>query len=841
MATGDLQEYNRKRNFTITPEPAGNTIPEEAENLSFCIQKHNATRLHYDLRLELDGVLKSWAVTKGPSYDPKVKRLAMRTEDHPLSYGDFEGLIPKGQYGAGPVMLWDSGEWIPKGDPHEGLKKGKLAFTLKGEKMQGDWALILMKDREKKGGKPRESWLLVKERDSHAIDGEAAEGFLKQEDYSIKSGRTLPEIESRARPHADTRAAKELAQTSKELEALARKYKGVQLATLVDHPPSGDNWLHEVKYDGYRVLCILAGGSARVYTRNGHDWTDKFGPLAASLELLPVEAAVLDGEAVILDHNGISSFKKLQNAFKSSGINDIRCYFFDLLHLNGHDLRKQSQIKRKEKLSALFSDIQDERLLYSDHLRETGDKVINKACEMGLEGIISKRADAPYSASRTKYWLKSKCSQWQEFIICGFVPASDRKNAIGALHLGYHSNGKLVYAGKVGTGFSHAASSELFQKLEPLKANVPPFDEKLQGRFPKTVWTSPDLICEVQFGSWTGEGKVRHASYQGLRADKVPEQIARDEPETLEKVANSKKTRSRKSATKDLRVLGVNITHPDRVIFPESKITKGELAEFYSDVTEVIMPLIARRPLSVIRCPGGIETNCFFQRSRGKGMPEHIYRFDVTHKCKPYDYLYIEEPMGLIELVQMSTIEVHPWGATIDKIHHPDRVIFDLDPDPAVPFEAVKLAAQDIRNRLEARGLKSFLKTTGGKGLHVTAPLDQGSDWDAVKSFARSFARELTSDAPEAYTATISKSKRKGKILIDYFRNDFTATAVMEFSVRSRPGAPVAVPLYWDELKDLKKPDQFSLAEARKRLEMSKKWIKDFMNTSQALPDTEKT
>jgi len=594
------------------------------------------------------------------------------------------------------------------------------------------------------------------------------------------------------------------------LNELVRRYPGVQLATLVDHPPEGAEWLHEIKFDGYRLLGFVSGGETRLMTRNGKDWTSKFPSLTGALVKLMVKDAVLDMEAVVLDAEGKSSFQKLQEALGDGGDPEkIIAYVFDLLHLNGEDLTRLPLIERKEKLRALLGVSQRTTLRYSEHVAGHGNEMYAQACKKGLEGIVSKQRDAPYVAGRQRSWLKTKCFQRQEFLILGFSAARTGKRALGAMYLGYRDKGELRYAGKVGTGFSMKSASELAGRLAKLAIKKPILTRAETGmsarEWESVQWVKPVLLCEVTFTEWTKDGRIRHPSFQGLREDKDPESVRKETPVPAPKSAG-------------LVVGGVTITHPDRVISETGNITKGALAEYYAGVAALLLPRIVRRPLSLLRCPSGIDEQCFYQRNPGRGLGPDVKPFEFRHKGKKYEYLYIEDEKGLLGLIQMGAIEIHPWGATIDAIDYPDRLIFDLDPSPDVQFEALKLGAEDLHRRLKKRGLESVLKCTGGKGLHVTVPLAAKDKWADVKSFAASIAGEMVTAAPEAYIATMSKAKRSGKIFIDYLRNDYTATAIADYSVRARPGAPVAVPLEWKELNGLKAADQFLMEDVLKRV-----------------------
>jgi bifunctional non-homologous end joining protein LigD len=821
-----LEEYRRKRDFKRTPEPPPGRIKANGKKLAYLVQKHDATRLHYDFRLELDGVLLSWAVTKGPSLNPADKRLAVRTEDHPLSYGTFEGKIPQGEYGGGTVMMWDEGTWEPKGDARAGLEKGHLSFALHGARLKGGWGLIRMR-----GGGKRENWLLVKENDNEARKSGSNEKFLNELSSSVKTGRSMDQIAARKEAASKATALAKASKTPKtspsasELKRLMELYPEVQLATLVDNPPEGEEWVHEIKFDGYRLLGFLARGEARLRTRNGKDWTGSFPSVTTALGKLKTQDAVLDMEAVIVDEKGKTSFQALQAALGDGGKPEkIIAYVFDLLHLNGKDLTNLPLTERKEKLENLLKKSKLDRWLrYSAHLVGEGEAMFAKACETGLEGIISKQASAPYVAGRQKSWLKIKCSLRQEFMILGFSDARTGERALGALYLGYKKDGALFYAGKVGTGFSMKSAKELKQRFAGLAVEKPILSRAeteglAAGEWKSVHWIKPSLLSEVAFTEWTQDGHIRHPSFQGLRDDKEAGDVKQETPV---KTAAAKSAGGKATAGQ-LVLNGVNITHPDRVISDEGHVTKGELAEYYAAVARLILPGIVNRPLSLLRCPSGIGGACFFQRNPGRGLGLDVKSFEFHHKAKKYEYLYIEDEKGLLEVVQMGAIELHPWGAPVEAIDYPDRMIFDLDPAPDVPFEAVKLAAQDMRQRLERKGLESVLKCTGGKGLHVTVPLAGKDKWPAVKSFAAALADAMVAATPQAYIATMSKAKRTGRIFIDYFRNDYTATAIADYAVRARPGMPVALPLEWKELKNLKSASQFTMKDVLRRLKNNK-------------------
>ncbi len=606
------------------------------------------------------------------------------------------------------------------------------------------------------------------------------------------------------------------------LDALMERYPEVQLATLVDEPPEGSEWVHEIKFDGYRLLGFVAGGQARLRTRNGKEWTAKFPPIAEALQRLKADDAVLDMEAVIMDADGKSSFQALQAAMGDrTGSGRMVAYVFDLLYLDGQDFTAAPLIARKQTLEWLLKHSPQARALrYSEHLSGNGARMFAKACSGGLEGIVSKNAGAPYVAGRQKSWLKTKCTHRQEFIILGFSAARSGQRALGALYLGYRKDGVLRYAGKVGTGFSMQSARDLrwrFDKLAVTKPGLARDDARgLTAREWKSIhWVKTVLLCEVAFTEWTQDGRIRHPSFQGLREDKDAGDVKKETPMPGPKAAKDAQSKQKADA---LVAGGVTITHPGRVISEAGNITKGELAEYYAAVAPFLLPGVARHPLSVLRCPSGIDGECFYQRNPGKGLGPDVRSCEFRNKGKKYEYLYIEDEKGLLELVQMGGIELHPWGASIDAIDYPDRLIFDLDPAPEVTFAALKLAAQDLRQRLHGKGLECRLKCTGGKGLHVIVPLAGQDEWGAVKAFAGSLAEEMVGAAPDAYVATMAKAKRTGKVFIDYFRNDYTATAIADYAVRARPGTPVAMPVEWRELKTLESASQFTMKEALKRL-----------------------
>ncbi len=791
-----LSKYHEKRDFGITAEPKGKA-GKSGNKLRFVIQLHYATRTHYDFRLEWHGVMKSWAVTRGPSFDPADKRLAVRTEDHPMDYNKFEGVIAAKQYGAGPVMIWDEGLWIPDHDPDKMEKKGHISFTIQGSRMQGHWHLVRMRTAEK-----RENWLLIKGDDEYVLSKSKNAVFLKNENVSAVTGRTIEQIKAAGVGNTTKKSKHKTPTKGLSLNALVKKYGKPELATLVDAPPNGNNWVHEIKYDGYRLMAFISGGEIILQTRGGKDWTHKFQPLAHGLLKLDIDTGVLDLEACVLNADGKTDFSALQAALTANQMSKIGGWIFDLLYLDGEDFSKQGLLDRKARLETLLKG-KKFPLHYSDHFESKPD-ILERACKIGAEGLMSKRKDSTYQHKRTKDWLKSKCGLEQEFVIGGFMPAKDNPRAIGSLLLGYYKGKKLHYAGKVGTGYTRKVATDLYKKLIPLKRKDAPFDDKLGAEGRGAVFTNAELLCQISFLEWTPEKHIRHASFKGLREDKEPETVTEEKPVKVSKVKS-------KSKKQTLEVEGVVITHPERKVFPSTDITKGDVAEYYDTIGELMLPYIEGRLISLLRCTEGISGQCFFQRNPMKGMGDHIKGKKITHKGNKHEYLYVEDEVGLIQLIQMGTFEIHAWQSKLKDENKPDQIIFDLDPDPDVPFEAVKLAAEDIRLRLKKRGLVSFARLSGGKGVHVVVPIKPEHAWDDIKEYAREFAETMAKDVPAAYVANMSKAKRKGRIFIDFFRNDFSSTAVVPFSLRAREGAPIAWPVSWQDLKKAKKASSITL------------------------------
>ncbi|WP_022682933.1 DNA ligase D [Sphingobium bisphenolivorans] len=828
MAEADsLSTYNRKRDFTRTREPAGKLGRKQGN--SFIVQKHDASRLHYDFRLEMDGVLKSWAVTRGPSLDPADKRLAVRTEDHPLSYATFESTIPKGEYGGGTVMLWDEGTWEPiPGKSAKDLEKGHLHFILHGKRMKGEWLLIRLKPRGREKG---ENWLLRKIDDGHAG---SAEDLTGRELTSIKSGRTMAEIATNApavslkgkRGKAFDAAMKEADQTSRPKPSAKRKalkpppFRQPQLATLVDSAPTGTGWFHEIKYDGYRCLLAASGGDVKIYTRSGLDWTERFAPIAAEAAQLNLPAALIDGEIVALDTKGNPDFSTLQRTLKGEGDAKLHLFTFDLLELEGSDLTLQPNIARKEQLSALIGD-GSAHIHLADHVVGAGEKLFAAMCDAGQEGIICKRADAPYRGMRSKNWLKVKCTRRQEFVIVGWTPSSTSGRAIRNLLLAQNGADGLIYAGKVGTGFNAQNTATLLASLQKrARKNAPltvPHSESRGAR-----WVRPDLVAEIAFAEFTSDNVVRHASFLGLREDKAAKDVSPEKPMPAPEIHSD-----------------VTISNPDRLIFPEAKVTKGQLADYYAAMATVMLPWVANRPISLVRCPQGRAKKCFFQKHDSGSFGDHVKHVPIREKDgNEEDYLYIDDTDGLIACVQMGAIEFHGWGSRVEDVEKADRLVIDLDPDVGLDFEDVKRAARDIRRTLEDIGLTSFPMLSGGKGVHVVVPLTPQAEWPQVKDFADRFARALAAAEPERFTATMSKAKRKGRIFIDWLRNQRGATAVLPYVVRARENAPVAAPVSWEELDDVESAGMFTVKDAALLIERaSSRDLRGWGEARQTLPD----
>jgi bifunctional non-homologous end joining protein LigD len=819
----DIDTYNRKRDFTKTAEPKGRKLKGRGDR--FVVQKHDASRLHWDFRLELDGVLKSWAVPKGPSLDPGQNRLAMRTEDHPLDYGDFEGTIPAGEYGGGTVMLWDHGRWVPEPgkDPKKTLAEGHLHFTLEGERMKGEWVMFRLKP---KPGEKAEPWMLKKVTDEFA-NAEAGDALVDEFVTSVTTGRTMAEIASGSDVWRSNRGGRKGGRAKKAKGQGPPPFHEPQLATLVDAVPTGADWIHEYKYDGYRLLIATGDGAATAWTRNGKDWSDKFRGLVKAASSLPA-GCLVDGEAVALNAKGKPDFQLLQSTLKESKGANLAFYAFDLLVDRGKDIRKLPNLERKERLAALLKSVPPP-IIYGDHVVGKGEALFNAICAEGGEGIISKKAGAPYRGARTRCWLKVKCIQRQEFVVVGWSQ-SERRRGFRSLLLGLRDGRKLTYAGKVGTGFNARMIDELMERMKPLEVTKAPLDVPRADR--KAVhWLEPKLVAEIAFTEFTSDGILRHPSFIALREDKPAADVVRETPKKLEK---SEKKGDRATAAS----FGIAISNPDRVIYPEDGLTKADLADYYAEVEALMMVDAARRPITLIRCPQGRGKHCFFQKHDSGSMGEHVKRIAIKEKDGTLaDYLYFDDVRGLLSCVQMGTIEFHGWGSRVDQVERPDRLVFDLDPDVGLDFAKVKQAAVRVRELVADLGLKSFPMLTGGKGIHVVIPLDRSADWAAVKSFADRFSRAVAEAEPERFTANIRKVQRKGRIFLDWLRNQRGATAVLPYSARAREGAPVAAPVAWEELDQYKGGNAFSIRDADQLIDRaSSKLLAGWGQAKQALP-----
>jgi bifunctional non-homologous end joining protein LigD len=832
-----LEDYKKKRDFSKTPEPPGEVRP--SGGWSYCIQKHAASRLHYDFRLELDGVLLSWAVPKGPSFDPRDKRLAMRVEDHPVEYGSFEGVIPEGEYGAGAVVLWDRGTWKPVIDPGLGLRKGELKFELQGDKLAGRWALVKIK------GDDAKAWLLVKDKDEHAraatdldvvsarpesvVSGRGLAEVAAERDrlWHSKSVRPSGEVDPGGPAPGDGGARLRLADLEGALRAPLPRTQPLALAMVVETPPEGDEWLHEIKHDGYRIVARLEEGEVRLVSRNGKDWTKEFPQVARAVLRLPAGTALLDGEVAAVLPNGATSFQALQR--RSDGQTPLVYFAFDLLHLDGWDLRGARLEARKEVLRRLLEPAPP-TLRYSDHVRGQGTAFFEKAREAGLEGVVSKRADAPYREGRGGDWRKAKCRLSQEVVIGGWTLPSDGRPSIGALHVGFHEDGQLLYAGKVGSGFSERLLEDLLQRLEARKRPECPFVGVPAEMKRGARWVEPDLVAQVEFTQWTDEGRMRQPVFLGLREDRDPRHVVRERPGTVEgggvdtvsagrpwEALRRHATRTHAASGEEVvDLLGVRLTHPDRVYYKDLGFTKLDLALYYVTLADAVLPHLAERPLTLVRCPDGVGGETFYQKKAGYWTPPQIKRFPVPGKGE--EHLYVDSVPGLVALAQVGILEIHPWNSRVSHLEQPDQVIFDLDPDEALPFSKVAAAARQVRARLSEWGLESFVKTTGGKGLHVCVPLAPESGWEDLEGFTRAVALRLARDEPGTFTANMAKAQRKGKVFVDYLRNVRGANAVGPFSTRAKDGAPVAVPVDWDEIDRLSGPADFTVAEVPLRV-----------------------
>lgn len=780
MARQPLGDYRGKRDFSRTPEPPGGAAAGSGNR--FVVHKHHASHDHYDLRLELDGVLKSWAVPKGPSLDPKEKRLAVQTEDHPADYVDFEGVIPEGEYGGGPMIVWDAGTWAPMGDAQADLAKGAFKFRLSGEKLNGGWMLARLKPRP---GERKASWLLFKENDPAAVPGR---DILVDRPESVKSGRRIEELVP-APGTAPGPAPRRLqpGRLPGAVKGPGPERPTPQLATAAAAPPAGEDWLHEIKLDGYRTLAFVSGGAARLVTRSGLDWTHRYGDLGAAVAALPCREAILDGEIVVQDAGGISRFALLQEALSRGARSELVYFAFDLLRLDGWDVTQAPLVRRKALLGQLLAG-SDARsaVQFSDHVRGGGPGFYDSVSQLGLEGVVSKRADAPYQPGRSKTWLKVKAKLSGEFVIAGYT-LSDKADGLGALALGEWVGGELAYRGKVGTGFDARTLADLLTRLRPLEDP----DLALSGAPRDVRPVRPVLTARIQYSNLTSEGAIRHGVFTGLREAAVAPAAPAPRPRLVS----------------EADLASVWVTNPTRRLFGRSGAKKLDVAVFYAAVGDVMLPHLFGRPVSLVRCPSGKPQDCFFQRHRFLGMPEGIDSFETrTSDEEDRMYLTVATPRGYLALAQFGVVEFHTWGSHVADLEHPDRVVFDLDPGEGIAWRETVEAAVHVRGELARLGLTGFAKTTGGKGVHVVAPVTRGPDWKAVHAATAAIAAAIAATAPETFTTTMGASNRRRRIFIDFHRNARSATAVSPYSLRARNNLPASTPLTWEDLEAIDDP-----------------------------------
>ncbi len=910
-----LEVYRKKRKFGVTPEPRGRRAPGRGGN-RYVIQKHAARRLHYDLRLELDGVMKSWAVTRGPSLDPADKRLAVHVEDHPVEYNSFEGTIPEGEYGGGTVMIWDRGRWLPEGDPHKGYAKGHLVFDLDGEKLHGRWHLVRMRGRP---NERHDNWLLIKAKDGEAR-GARQEDILEEAPNSAASGRSMEEIaggkgkkrvwhsnrrsggasdpaprsqqafkeELRAlRQKKDTRAraprkaqarATEASRSKAEKKSKARSAEKTKrkrpsdpsperrgsarearaggsarlpdfvppsLATLRDVPPNGAAWLHEVKFDGYRIEARLDHGEVILLTRNRQDWTHRFKPVAAAVAKLEAETALLDGELVVEDQKGVSSFSLLQTDLKAGRSDRFVYNAFDLLYLDGHDLTRLPLTERKAALQRLLPANSEGPIRYVEHFDGDGRVIFEQAKKLNLEGIISKLRDASYRSGRTDNFVKIKAHDEQEFVVAGFSPSTAMPRAIGALTVAFHDDGELRYAGRVGTGYTREIARDLWQRLDKLRTERPPLAVPKTERRKDVIWVKPDVVVEAEYRGITHDGLLRQAAYKGLREDKPAREVVRERPAAPAAAAAASRGQAmRRSigaatakdppaarAARNDTVADVRLTHPDRVYWPDDGVTKKQLAEYYASVWDWLKPRILNRAVSLVRAPEGIEGETFFQKHIASNIKQSSLRHVVPGK--DHDVIAVESLADLIALVQSGALEIHVRGSRLDSLETCDRIVFDLDPGEGVSWADIVAAARETRERLKELKLESFVKLSGGKGIHVVLPIAD-ADWDTAKDFAQKIAFAMAADSPQLYLAKMTKALRNGRIFIDYFRNSREATSVAPYSTRARPGAPVSAPVTWEQLGRTTGANQYTVLNLKKHFRQDA-W-RDIGKVRQRLP-----
>ncbi len=808
----NLEEYNRKRNFEKTGEPEGTAKPPEG-HLKFVVQHHLARREHYDFRLEWNGALLSWAVPKGPSYNPRDKRLAVQVENHPLEYRNFEGLIPQGEYGGGAVMLWDEGTWEPQPDTEEGLRTGSLKFTLKGRRLKGKWALVRMKAKE---GESKKNWLLLKEKDAYAQADSGIDIF----NTSVRSGRSMEEIKNG------------------EAEKITRnpfEKTDVQLARLVNDAPEGEDWLYEVKYDGYRILAFLEGNHVRLITRNGNNYTDRFSDVSASLlDWSAGRAMVLDGEMAVTDERGKTDFQALQNYLKNPKGKNLTYIVFDLLALDGADLRGRSLIDRKKALKTLMKDA-PKNLYYSQHLRGKGKESFAAACRENLEGIVGKRADSVYSGTRNGDWIKLKCDKRQEFVIGGYTLSDKRVCGVSSLLLGVYEGEVLIYAGRAGTGLTTRGMAELENQFLRIKRDTSAFKQPPRVRaHEKTTWLEPWLVAEIKFAQWTDDHLLRQASFKGLRTDKNPKDIRKEGADEEAPLQTQTENMENPEITGNTLIIsGIKITHPEKIIDNDPVITKADVIHYYERAAERMLPYVSHRILSIVRCPKGISQSCFYKKHPGTESKGVVTISVPAKDGGSENYFYIENISGLISEAQMGTLEFHTWGSRAENPEKPDIMVFDLDPDEGMDLEQIRQGVKDVKNILAELSIHSYLKTSGGKGYHVVVPFKPAVSWDVFHDFAKRVAEVMEQKWPDRYTSNIRKERRKNKIFIDWIRNGRGATSISPYSIRARKGAKVSMPIAWSELETVA-PDGISMADALLRIKENDPWM-DFFQNSQAL------
>lgn len=778
MAASKLDAYRRKRDFARTSEPAGGAAAGPGNR--FVVHKHQATADHYDLRLELDGVLKSWAVPKGPSLDPADKRLAVETEDHPLDYVDFEGLIPKGEYGGGPMIVWDAGTWAPmEPDPEKALREGAFKFRLAGEKLKGGWMLARLKP---KPGERKRNWLLFKERDAAAEPGS---DILAARPESVKTGRRIEAL-LEPEPPAKPRALRPWTLPGAVRGALPERV-APQLASPVAVPPAGGDWLHEIKFDGYRTMAHVADGAARMITRAGLDWTHRYGDLPAAVGALPCRAALIDGEIVVLDEGGVSRFSALQEALSRGAGTSLVFFAFDLLHLDGWDLACAPLVRRKALLADLLAGASSRSAVqFSDHVTGGGAAFFERVAELGLEGVVSKRQDAPYQPGRSKSWTKSKAPEAGDFVIAGYT-ASAAAGGLGALALAEWADGVLAYRGKVGTGFDAAEIARLLGRLEPLRDGGAP----LEGGPRDVIWVRPILVARVRYGNRTADGLLRHAVYLGLKEAS----LTKGDPAP------------RQHLVSEADLAAVHITNPDRRLFGRSGPTKLDIAVYYAPIGDFMLPHLMGRPVSLYRCPSSALKDCFFQRHAFTGMPRSIATVPTTNSDgEEKTYLSVEDGPAYLALAQFGVVEFHVWGCHRDRLDAPDLMVFDLDPGEGIGWRETVEAATHVGAELRALGLEPLVKTSGGRGIHVVAPIRPGPDWQAFHAASKAIAERIARGAPESFTTTMGAENRKGRLFIDFHRNARSATFAAPYSLRARPGLPASTPLSWADLETIDAP-----------------------------------